>query len=600
MLTALWPVTGRYYLEQILAQPQGEKPSFSLDELDQARRFCLDFVRPGGPLPSLRVGAQPYGFLPVQQLSPSRDASTPLSRFIHILQRLRSVWKSAVPQATRLNPGAQSGDDLVELLRMQPVSVGVRGRLAFDKQFFVPTGVVQRDMHPDLKAHANILRSRVRQLSAEPVVGEGRIYDLLPAEMARLLAAPLVQPGGEIPGAPLSPNYITFLRTASFDDVLKENFPAADPQLNEPDNLLYLLLRQSVLLAYVNVASRILVRRGSLSDQFIREPALVDILGTTRPARTRTLLRVLDLDPDLRANLHTLTAAQEPEAVELEELRASLEHLETQPVDALARQLCASLDLFAYRLDAWITSLATQRLNALRKEKPRGIGVGGFGWVEDLEPNPRTLVSSPPEGEADQPLFTAREKGGFIHAPSMGQASAAAVMRSGYLTQPGEANSRPYALDLSSRRVRLAQFLLDGIRQGQPLGALLGYRFERGLHERKLDRFIDGFRRVSLLADVYQAVARLREAVTMPPGPERTAEIKAAQRELVEAREALNRRYQFPINVEVGALEKITASRVADGLTLSRLFEAGRLPFSDVVPPGGQNISPSEQGEYGG
>jgi hypothetical protein len=55
------------------------------------------------------------------------------------------------------------------------------------------------------------------------------------------------------------------------------------------------------------------------------------------------------------------------------------------------------------------------------------------------------------------------------------------------------------AIDLSSERVRLANFLLDGVRQGQPLGALLGYRFERRLHELKLDPLIASFRRVAPL-----------------------------------------------------------------------------------------------------
>ena len=54
----------------------------------------------------------------------------------------------------------------------------------------------------------------------------------------------------------------------------------------------------------------------------------------------------------------------------------------------------------------------------------------------------------------------------------------------------------PFAIELSSRRVREASRLLDGVRQGQPLGALLGYRVERRLHEtvvdngRTMDRFI--------------------------------------------------------------------------------------------------------------
>jgi hypothetical protein len=38
--------------------------------------------------------------------------------------------------------------------------------------------------------------------------------------------------------------------------------------------------------------------------------------------------------------------------------------------------------------------------------------------------------------------------------------------------------------------------LIEGIRQGQPVGALLGYLFERALHDNHLDQYIDHFRRV--------------------------------------------------------------------------------------------------------
>ena len=40
------------------------------------------------------------------------------------------------------------------------------------------------------------------------------------------------------------------------------------------------------------------------------------------------------------------------------------------------------------------------------------------------------------------------------------------------------------AVNLSSERVRTALAFLEGIRHGQQLGALLGYQFERGLHDR--------------------------------------------------------------------------------------------------------------------
>ena len=228
----------------------------------------------------------------------------------------------------------------------------------------------------------------------------------------------------------------------------------------------------------------------------------MDILGGTVPETTPTLIRAL-LKTGLGANIHTLGKAQEPEAAELDELRASLRYLEALPVDALERQLRGCIDLFAYRLDAWITSLATRRLGELRAKAPRALVLGAFGWVQGLKASPRATVPAPP-GETGE-HFAAREPGGFLHAPSLAQASAAAVLRSGYLAHMGEAGSGQLAINLSSSRVRVAESLLDGVRQGQQLGSLLGYRFERGLHERQLDRFIAGFRRISLLGRVYQA-----------------------------------------------------------------------------------------------
>ena len=81
-----------------------------------------------------------------------------------------------------------------------------------------------------------------------------------------------------------------------------------------------------------------------------------------------------------------------------------------------------------------------------------------------------------------------------MHAPSLAHAATAALLRSGYVAAgpvaDGQPVQSPFAVDLSSRRVRLADWLLDGVRQGQELGALLGQRFERGLHDHGLDRYI--------------------------------------------------------------------------------------------------------------
>lgn len=74
---------------------------------------------------------------------------------------------------------------------------------------------------------------------------------------------------------------------------------------------------------------------------------------------------------------------------------------------------------------------------------------------------------------------------GHILAPSVNHAVTAAVLRAGYNSHKGNANSPDdaFAVNLESRRVRSALNYLEGIKNGQELAALLGYQFERRLHE---------------------------------------------------------------------------------------------------------------------
>ena len=90
--------------------------------------------------------------------------------------------------------------------------------------------------------------------------------------------------------------------------------------------------------------------------------------------------------------------------------------------------------------------------------------------------------------------------------------------------------------------MRLATWLLDGVRQGQPLGALLGYRFERRLQEAGKPQFIAPFRELAPL------VARKLE----PPDPDNPQ-----------------------------PLEAIAANNVVDGLALLRRLQKGK----STTPP---------------
>jgi hypothetical protein len=199
--------------------------------------------------------------------------------------------------------------------------------------------------------------------------------------------------------------------------------------------------------------------------------------------------------------------------------RSALTELESLPDRALRVLMSETLDACSYRLDAWITSLATSRLERLRASdpSPRGIRLGGYGWVEDLRPEPALRRASDPVPGEPAPVFVSQASGGFVQAPSLTQASTAAVLRSGYLSEKRAGGSgEALAVDLSSARVRQAEWLLEGVRQGQSLGALLGYRFERGLHESRLDHHIDRFRTLAALREEDELAAayqRVRQAL---------------------------------------------------------------------------------------
>ncbi|MHB8148531.1 MAG: hypothetical protein ACYDIB_00050 [Desulfobulbia bacterium] len=192
---------------------------------------------------------------------------------------------------------------------------------------------------------------------------------------------------------------------------------------------------------------------------------------------------------------------------QLELAQADFKALQAIPTATLDRVLAEHLDTCSYRLDAWQLGLAHQRLGRLRQRtvKPEGIYLGAFGWVENLRPDPeRPLAKTIPADlskPADGPVYYDYENEGFIHAPSINHAMTAAILRSGYVANRNtEDLQNPLAVNLTSERVRMALRLMEGVRQGVDVGTLLGYQFERGLHERykdhvELDSYIYPFRR---------------------------------------------------------------------------------------------------------
>ena len=123
------------------------------------------------------------------------------------------------------------------------------------------------------------------------------------------------------------------------------------------------------------------------------------------------------------------------------------------------------LDICNHRLDAWFSSLASCRLATLRASTPLGTVIGGWGCLQDVR-------------RADP--ADAQQRAEYIHTPSLDQAAAAAVLRSG-ARRAHRQGSQHADIHLSSRPERLAPRLLDGKRNGRSMNEQLGVSYDRAV-----------------------------------------------------------------------------------------------------------------------
>jgi len=223
-------------------------------------------------------------------------------------------------------------------------------------------------------------------------------------------------------------------------------------------------------------------------------------------------------------NQYANHAQHQPFVDALTETRDAVRKLKEIPTARLDQLLAEHIDLCTYRLDAWRLGLVNKRLENQRKANDTGVFLGAYGWVEDLRKGgERSLAQPIPAGlwkNGDAPVYTDADSLGFIHTPSLNHAVTAAILRAGFHANAAIAETgNPMAVNLSSGRVRMALNLLSGIRSGQDAAALLGYQFERGLHERylhiplELDAYIYDFRESFPLAVPVVANADLGDAV---------------------------------------------------------------------------------------
>lgn len=494
LLDATWEATAGTYLGQLLRPVGRIRPMISDADIDQLRVWASAHLFASGPLPLVRIGRQPYGLLPV--VDPARYRPPAGDRAAQMVAgttaKLRRWWEQGSGAVPRLDRATDLDAALVDLLQRSPVAATARFRRA------LPRGAVANvvgfeDLAQQQELHGWLVESMLdgrfspRRLTIGTLTTDARSH---------ALRIPWARPAGLAPGA--APAYVGELRNLLTAPGGRDALATRAGATSLAEALLALSAALELDAAHGRVVK-------DFADVHATPSPLVEAVRVRLPETIGTGLEEVDGSPLSFATPKVLADARIPgltgagtvadlvrghlaggggHAVDgLRRLRRALDRLRDEPGEGVEWALRGLLDLYSYRFDAWCTALATQRLAELRAVRPAGVHLGAYGWVEDVRPDP-----------------AGRDSLGYVHTPSLTHAVAAAVLRSAHVARRSSAPGA-FAVDLSARRVRDAMTLLDGVENGQPLGALLGYRVERLLRERDavLARYILPLRRLAPL-----------------------------------------------------------------------------------------------------
>ena len=455
-----------------------------------------------------------------------------------MLRNVLARYRHGSAFVPRMGMSADADADLLQALTVHPSSreVAIRCVLGpstlINLYTYLGTAAFLKPAQADWATWYQRVQRRARDLLASlgdpaanaaknSILWEPRMVDAVLETQPGIFNQPLVtaeplSETGTLPIVNATANYLDWLAKAAplpqkEGDVALDN---ATSKIDSPWPLLFYLGRHALLLEYAAAAFAFDVAQGGSAATDDQDPELVGIIPG---ARVRTVWDRLQMQVPASAGSTTkvplwqFLSGQAAFAALITEVRRSLGYLSRLPTAELDRLVSETLDLCSHRVDSWVSSLATRRLQTeMRPANPSGSHVGGFGWLENVVPLARTRYTNQAVG--GQSVLIPNFGGGYIHAPSAAMASAAAVLRNAYMSRSG--TSTQYAIDLSSERARVAREVLDAIRQGVSLGAALGVRIERILDAAGLQKYIDPLR------GLFPAIP-LQEAppAGTPPGP---------------------------------------------------------------------------------
>ncbi len=568
MQRALWPATMGHFMDSMM------NPVFSANDIEQTRDFFTRYVSGRGNLPAIRVGKQPYGILPVtnytgmkwfarQSDTHNRLSTTSipdldnifLAKLYKILLDMDQVWMNLQRKVAYVGKKGDPHQILLDIVGLHPDSVELYKRYAnslkqihniynakgfkHDSLFsYYPTSYT--DAASLLEKYGYIINNK----NLEPDIFKKTFFDkawiLGGDRIDKVPNSEEVAISNYTPGEN-GKNYIGWLIESAEDshNQLRQQDGFIDDK--PPTALLYLLLYHSLDLSYIDTSLKLHLSNGVLTAKQVQqayiEPDFIHIEENNETESRWKYLYKSDVritgDPDIMLGRYIPQHIDTiDEAADFRDVLAGLKKLQDVPTARLERAMMEHIDTVSYRYDAWILGylhLQLEHMRGLHSSDPdspskRGVYIGAYGWLEDLRSENKVLTPVNLSDEQLNEVFNKQgdlvedaDNAGYILAPSQNHAVTAAVLRNGHLSNDDPEDKEELKIKLSSERVRLALQIIEGIQGGQTLSALLGYQFERGLHDRT-DAEVDAF--IFELRNAFPLVAKKFKDTT--PGVEDT------------------------------------------------------------------------------
>ena len=416
MANALYRGLAGNYIEDYWTRADDDEASE--DTLSDIRDHAVRYVRPAGPLQPLRVANQPYGVLPVVA-SDRYQPDGGLERGLDdLLKLLRPSWESGVDDIARFDGTAATTNTL---LRQGPWAQAVSYReVSKDTLGSAVQGAVGEFQDGVRMAPNSLFMQMFAAVQGIDMVTAAQLGALSIAnttmrpEISQLPhSLPWVQPDAEIKTReaapetrlPVDANYIQDLADAIDDG---DNIKGATAQLRKAPSLLAGLLAYSVdqqadKAAELFLRQTIKTKKPGMKIAKMRAPLAIGIEDRLDDEQSFSInhageLSTIRLDKVTGDDSVTAHAVKQAAAVyrghevamaawheqayadailqwrahsprhtrDLAGVRASLDALKHRTVGELDWALRTTLDMFDWRLDAWITSQATRRLADLR------------------------------------------------------------------------------------------------------------------------------------------------------------------------------------------------------------------------------------------